>query len=707
MPVDRNDLVWSWDRIGEGVKILMNAGGFGECSRGGSISPSSDNRTVERSLEQMTPSNISIQSKGVPYREFEGFLVSNGPMIIRVDQPEKTGFLLILGSNERTCSVIGVDRKTTVVDPAVLREIVCEQIEFRTAQRFEGLLSRLELTRNRRRRASNALMDITLHGEVVRGIWRLEHSLPPSPLPILGRAFPRRVSLIAAGYIVDLALLVASWRLIGRVVFGGDFDSGWLTGWTLILLTIVLVRVNTAGMQGLLAIELSERFKLRFLRGVTRLDLDEARRTGMGRFLSWAIEASSVHDLALEGAFLVLRGTFEILLTSVILSFGAGGLFHVGLFFFWIGVESAIFLGLFQRKVSLAEQRIGITDRLTERLVGHRTVVVQEHPEKRHEIEDMKLGIYLEASREQDRWSVLFEVSVLGWPVVAVSALLPVFVEGSRSSIDIAVAIGGIILGQRAIVTLIRSLEQLGDALISWRHAKPVLAGISRTRGQDERRRNHSPSGPPPREPVRGSPVIIARNLSFQGRVRGRPVLNHLNFSVSSGDKVFLTGPSGSGKSTLAAILAGFLEPEEGILLINGRDAPFGPEEMSGRMIALAPQFGENHIFSESLAFNLLMGRNWPAEPEDLRRAGELCRELGLENLLEKMPLGIHQIVGETGWQLSHGERSRVCIARALLQESEVVILDESLGTLDPRNRETVLKCAERHSRTLIVIDHP
>jgi ATP-binding cassette subfamily B protein len=71
------------------------------------------------------------------------------------------------------------------------------------------------------------------------------------------------------------------------------------------------------------------------------------------------------------------------------------------------------------------------------------------------------------------------------------------------------------------------------------------------------------------------------------------------------------------------------------------------------------------------------------------------------------MPGGLHEQVGETGWQLSHGERSRVFLARALLQQAEVVLLDDSMAALDPENLATSLRCIESHARTAIVIAHP
>ena len=123
--------------------------------------------------------------------------------------------------------------------------------------------------------------------------------------------------------------------------------------------------------------------------------------------------------------------------------------------------------------------------------------------------------------------------------------------------------------------------------------------------------------------------------------------------------------------------------------------------------MAAAPQFHENHILTETFAFNVLMGRQWPPEPGDLRLAEKVCRELGLGDLLDRMPSGLQQLVGETGWQLSHGERSRLFIARALLQGGELVLLDETLAGLDPGNLDRALTCVLDRAPTLLVIAHP
>jgi ATP-binding cassette subfamily B protein len=172
------------------------------------------------------------------------------------------------------------------------------------------------------------------------------------------------------------------------------------------------------------------------------------------------------------------------------------------------------------------------------------------------------------------------------------------------------------------------------------------------------------------------------------------------------GDRVLLEGPSG-GKSTLAALLTGLRQPESGLLLLEGLDLPtLGTAGWRQRVVAV-PQFHANHVFTGTLAFNLLMGRHWPPQPADLRAAEALYRALELGPLLDRMPAGMWQLVGETGWQLSHGERSRLYIARALLQGAPILILDESFVALDPETLHRVQQCVLEHAPTLMVIAHP
>jgi ATP-binding cassette subfamily B protein len=100
------------------------------------------------------------------------------------------------------------------------------------------------------------------------------------------------------------------------------------------------------------------------------------------------------------------------------------------------------------------------------------------------------------------------------------------------------------------------------------------------------------------------------------------------------------------------------------------------------------------------------MGRRWPPSPDDLEEASRICVELGLDEVVGRMPGGMGQMIGETGWQLSQGERGRLYLARTLLQGADVVVLDESFAALDAETMSRSLDCAERRARTMVVITH-
>jgi ABC-type bacteriocin/lantibiotic exporter with double-glycine peptidase domain len=154
-------------------------------------------------------------------------------------------------------------------------------------------------------------------------------------------------------------------------------------------------------------------------------------------------------------------------------------------------------------------------------------------------------------------------------------------------------------------------------------------------------------------------------------------------------------------------VLTGLRAPESGSLLLWGFDRRILGSEEWRRRVVMAPQFQENYVFSETFAFNLLMGRRWPPTPQDLAEAQAVCDELGLGELLGRMPSGFQQMLGESGWQLSHGERSRLFIARALLQGADLIILDESFGALDPENLARAMQCVLDRAASVVVIAHP
>ena len=284
-----------------------------------------------------------------------------------------------------------------------------------------------------------------------------------------------------------------------------------------------------------------------------------------------------------------------------------------------------------------------------------------------------------------------------GWLIVGLLGLAPAFLRGVDSPGRIAIAVGGILLAYRAWKRLVAGAWQLAGAAVAWQRTSVLFNAAAR---------QELPGSLNVPEPVAASPAVEASDLVFRYSDRTEPVLRGANLQIAHGDRVVLEGASGGGKSTLVSILAGVREPTSGRVLMHGLDrATLGAAEWR-RRLAAAPQFHENHVLAETFAFNLFLGRPTVLGPSDFEEAEAICDELGLTSVLERMPAGILQTVGETGWQLSHGERSRLYIARALLQDAELVVLDESFAALDPENLKRAVECVVKRARSLLVIAH-
>ena len=379
---------------------------------------------------------------------------------------------------------------------------------------------------------------------------------------------------------------------------------------------------------------------------------------------------------------------------------GAGGAVLVLALAVWTGLSVALVAGYHRARRRWAETRRAMTNDLVERMGGHRTRLAQEPREAWHDGEDQALARYHGESVALDRrQATIVALLPRGWLVAGVLGLTPAFVAGSPAPMAVAVSVAGILLAHSALQGLASALASLADAAIAWRQVAPLFDAAARS--------EPAPPPLPPPEPSPGRTVLEAHHLVFRHGGRGRKVLGGASLRLAGGDRLLVEGPSGGGKSTLCALLGGLRVPEEGLLLLHGLDRrSLGAAEWR-RRVASAPQFHENRVLQSSLAFNLLMGRRWPPTPDDLAEAASVCEELGLGELLARMPAGLAEMVGETGWQLSHGEKSRVYIARALLQGADVILLDESFGALDPETLGKALRCVLARAETVVVIAHP
>jgi ATP-binding cassette, subfamily B, multidrug efflux pump len=189
----------------------------------------------------------------------------------------------------------------------------------------------------------------------------------------------------------------------------------------------------------------------------------------------------------------------------------------------------------------------------------------------------------------------------------------------------------------------------------------------------------------------------------LSGNGAPRPLaLRDINVKVPAGGKLAIVGRTGAGKSTMVKLLARLIEPTSGRVLVDGRDVRELPLSSLRKSIGLVPQ--EAILFSDTIARNIAFGRP-DALPAEIETAAQVA---GLEGDIAVMPRGLDTIVGERGMSLSGGQKQRVTIARLLIYNPAVVVLDDALSSVDTETERAVLHSLEEtvKGRTTIVVAH-
>jgi len=206
---------------------------------------------------------------------------------------------------------------------------------------------------------------------------------------------------------------------------------------------------------------------------------------------------------------------------------------------------------------------------------------------------------------------------------------------------------------------------------------------------------------PEPLQPPADDALEFDR-VSFRYEEDGPPVLEDVIFTLKPGGRIAVVGPSGSGKSTLVNLVLRFWDPDGGGVRLGGRDVrSYCQEDLRARMGVVSQ---DTHIFNDTLRANLLLAN---PEADEASLQGTIARAQ-LAGLVERLPEGLDSYVGEQGLRLSGGERQRLAVARALLKDAPLLILDEATANLDTVT-ERALMAAIRdlmRSRTTLVVTH-
>ena len=439
------------------------------------------------------------------------------------------------------------------------------------------------------------------------------------------------------GYLGQLVLLIVLWATLGTraVAATGPKGGGW--GSIGLVALLAAVRLASSRAAGRLAIDAGAVLRDRILHGLLRLDTEPLRAAGIGRLMGRVADVEAVESLALGGGLTAAVGIFELITGLCVLALGvapAGVLAFAGL---WGLVSVALAVRVQRTLRAWSAERLALTHNLVERMVGQRTLVAQQPSELWHRDEDRALVRYSSRGRALDGAVAALTVVVprgflLGALVVVIISA-PRFGEAALHPGAFATSLAAPLRHQCAAQAG-AVVPALGAAAIAWRNIGELLAGDETVAGPVGATSSAAPSGAAPvvsppassvasqaAPAVESRPLISARALGFRYPGRPEPVLDDCALEIRRGDRVLLEGPSGGGKSTLAALLCGLRAPSSGSLRLDGIERSVLGDERWRARVGAAPQFHENHVFSASLLFNLLLGRAWPPRREDIAEA--------------------------------------------------------------------------------------
>lgn len=300
--------------------------------------------------------------------------------------------------------------------------------------------------------------------------------------------------------------------------------------------------------------------------------------------------------------------------------------------------------------------------------------------------ENHKLKLQKQASFIEGFQEMLSGIAMNAAVVWVLWALLPQLRSGAVSGITLSAIVFGVTASFEAFQPLSGSFQHIeadiraGDRLFEIIDAEPEVKA--------------------PRQPIPfpAEQHVEFKELTFTYPGNNRPALDRVSLSVPQGDRVAIVGPSGAGKSTITSLLVRFWNPSTGTITIGGREiSSFDPETLR-RNIAVVSQ--RTYLFGQSIRENLKLAKP-EANDDELERALSLA---GLESLHTRLD----DWAGQHGMNLSGGERQRIAIARMILQDAPIIVLDEATANLDAITEEAVLDTIDQacKGKTVLAITH-
>ncbi len=330
-----------------------------------------------------------------------------------------------------------------------------------------------------------------------------------------------------------------------------------------------------------------------------------------------------------------------------------------------------------------------ISSRVQENLAGVRVLRAYVQEEAELKLFEKLNKEYIDQNISLARASGMF--MPLLQALVGVSFLIVLWVGGGRL-LDHKISLGGFMMFNMYMGMLVWPMIALGWVVNLMQRGNASLSRIYEM--MEERPTIAAPPNPQPITRLRGE-------IEFRGVVMTH-ALNGVSLRIPAGSTVAIVGHTGSGKTSLVQLIPRLMDPTSGTVLVDGLDVrEYDPEDLR-RQIGFVPQ--ETFLFSTTLAGNIAFGVK-QANTGEIRRAADLA---GLSVDIAGFPQGFDTIVGERGITLSGGQKQRTAIARAILRDPRILILDDALSSVDTITEEKILEGLRQimHGRTTILISH-
>lgn len=369
-----------------------------------------------------------------------------------------------------------------------------------------------------------------------------------------------------------------------------------------------------------------------------------------------------------------------------------------------MGIFGFVFLKVFRRKLKAAgrrsrEKQGSTRQAVLEALGGIKEIKVLNREQVFVENYNEEYKEYAESNRKFKVYSMIPKPVM---ETVAISGLLLIVCVKVALGADAVMFIPTITVFAVAAFRMLPSANRMAEYLSRIMFSKPAIDAIYHDLQEIDRLTENLKTIEDTDE-ISFEKEIRVENISFHYPGTEKEVFSHASLVIPKNKSVAFIGPSGQGKTTLADIILGLLEPQEGAVLVDGKDIRRGMHAWN-RKLGYIPQ--SISLLDASIRDNILFGIE--REEIDEGRLWEALREAQLKEFIDTLEDGLDTVIGEGGVRLSGGQRQRIGIARALYHNPQVLVLDEATSALDNDTEAAVMEAIDylAGSKTLIIIAH-